>query len=69
MLLRRAQLIEQAHSVNPSNPDYTQSEYFMGWGTQRGGALVAPVLSKMAAQKTNEKMALLKEQRKYAEEM
>ncbi len=41
----------------------------MGWGQQRGGALVAPQLSKFAAERAKERASILKEQRKYAEEM
>jgi hypothetical protein len=69
ILLRRAQLIESAHAINPSNPDYSNAEVFMGWGVQRGGALVAPQLSKHAAQKVGERATFMKEQRRYMEEM
>ena len=38
MFIRRAQLIEQAHASSPSNPDYSNSEFYTGWGPQRGAA-------------------------------
>ena len=41
----------------------------MGWGPQRGGALVAPQLTKFVATKAKEKAEVLKEQRKFQEEM
>ena len=69
ILARRAQLIEAAHSYSPGNPDYSNAEDFMGWGVQRGGALVAPVLSKMAAGKAAERSSIMKEKRKLMEEI
>ncbi len=69
VLVRRAQLIEQAHVASPSNPDYTNSDFFMGWGAQRGGALVAPQLYKHVATKAKEKAAVMKETRKHQEEL
>ena len=69
ILARRAQLIEAAHSYSPGNPDYSNAEDFMGWGVQRGGALVAPVLSKMAAGKAAERSSVMKEKRKLMEEI
>ena len=68
ILCRRAQLIEAAHSYSPSNPDYSGAEDFMGWGVQRGGALIAPALSRMAAGKSAEKSSIMKEKRKLMEE-
>ncbi len=41
----------------------------MGWGAQKGAALVAPVVQRLAADKAKDKVAILKEQRKFAEEM
>ena len=69
ILLRRAQVIESAHAYNPSNPDYGHAEDFMGWGVQRGGALVAPALTRHAATRASERSSVLKEQRKYMEEL
>ena len=69
LLGRRAQVIEAAHAHNPSNPDYSMAEAFMGWGVQRGGALVAPQLTRMAATKAREKSEMMKETRKMQEEM
>ena len=69
LLIRRAQVIEAAHAASGSNPDYTHAEDMMGWGVQRGGALVSPLLTRHAATKAAERSSILKEKRKYAEEM
>ena len=69
LLCRRAQVIEQAHATNPSNPDYAHAEDFMGWGIQRGGAIVAPSLTRHAANKAGERSNIMKEQRKLLEEL
>jgi hypothetical protein len=69
LLIRRAQVIENAHALNPSNPEYGPADDLMGWGVQRGGALVAPSLSKHAAAKATERYSVIREQRKFAEEM
>ena len=68
LLVRRVQLIEQAHVHSPSNPDYTSSEDFMGWGPQRGGALVAPHLRRHVAERARDRAAWMKETRKANEE-
>eukprot|EP00971_Amphidinium_carterae_P214023 4247426-Amphidinium_carterae.2 len=69
MLVRRAMLIESAHSHSPGNPDYSHGSDFMGLGEQRGGALVNPSLLKMAASKATERTQVMKERRKMAEEL
>ena len=69
LLARRAQVIEAAHAYNPSNPDYGHAEDMMGWGIQRGGALVMPGLSRLAATKASERTSVLKEKRRFAEDM
>ena len=69
LLARRAQVIESAHAFSASNPDYTHAEDMMGWGIQKGGALVSPALIRFAANKAAERSSILKEKRKFAEEM
>ena len=69
LLARRAQVIEEAHAVSPTNPDYSHAEDMMGWGVQRGGALVAPSLTRRAAQRASERSSILKENRKLQEEV
>ncbi|CAK0825859.1 unnamed protein product, partial [Prorocentrum cordatum] len=69
LLGRRLQLIEQAHVYNPSNPDYSNSDDFMGWGVQRGAALVAPSIKRRAGDAARDRAAVLKEGRKLEEEI
>ncbi len=69
LLARRAQVIESAHAFNASNPDSSHAEDMMGWGVQKGGALVAPTLTRHAAARAAERAVILKEKRKFAEEM
>ncbi len=69
LLARRAQVIESAHSFSAANPDYSHAEDMMGWGIQKGGALVSPALTRFAASKAAERSSILKEKRKFAEEM
>ncbi|CAK0908034.1 unnamed protein product, partial [Prorocentrum cordatum] len=69
LLGRRLQLIEQAHVYNPSNPDYSNSDDFMGWGVQRGAALVAPSIKERAADAARDRAAVLKGGRKLDEEI
>ena len=66
---RRLQLIESAHMYNPTSPDYSAGEDFMGWGPQRGSALVAPQLRWHVADKAKDRAAVLKEMRKHQEEL
>ena len=69
LICRRVQVIEAAHAFSGANPDYTSAEDMMGWGVQRGGALVSPALTRHAANRASERTAVLKERRKFAEEM
>ena len=69
LLAKRMQCIEAAHMHSPSNPDYSMSEDIMGWGPQRGAALVAPSTLKYASDKARDRAAILKEGRKLAEEL
>ena len=62
-------MIESAHAFSASNPDYTLAEDMMGWGIQKGGALVSPALTRFAANKAAERSSIMKEKRKFAEEM
>ena len=42
---------------------------FLGWGAQRGGALIAPTLKRFVAEKARDKAAVMKEGRKLQEEL
>eukprot|EP00974_Lingulodinium_polyedra_P049008 4710952-Lingulodinium_polyedra.AAC.1 len=41
----RMALTKEARRLNPSAPDYSSGDYFMGWGTRQGGAAVPPALA------------------------
>ena len=66
---RRLMLIESAHQYNPSNPDYSTAEDYMGWGVQKGAALIAPHLKRHVADRARERASILKETRKHQEEL
>mmetsp|Transcript_150499 Transcript_150499/g.481750 ORF Transcript_150499/g.481750 Transcript_150499/m.481750 type:complete len:88 (+) Transcript_150499:1-264(+) len=40
LLCRRHQLIREAYRLSPSAPDYSASDWFMGWGNRRSGQTV-----------------------------
>ena len=65
---RRLQLIEDAHSVSPSSPDYSAADEYMGCATHRQGAAVAPDLQEHVAISMRDKAAILKEARKAKDE-
>ena len=65
VVCRGLQLIEHAYASKPANPDYSMSGFFIGFSSARSGALVAPAVSKHAAEKAKERAATLKESRKF----
>ena len=68
MLCRRISLIKEAHRVSPSQPDYSASDYFMGWGSRRAGATLPPQLTSHVAEALRNDAAIAKEARKAREE-
>ena len=66
ILARRWQLIKEAHRLCPSNPDYSSSDFFMGWKHRKVG--VAQDLSKFVADQVKDETARMKELRKGREE-
>ena len=66
-LVRRAQLIEEAHVDNPSAPNYEGGHHYTGHGERRGGALVCPRLREHVAHKMRDESSILKEKRKANE--
>lgn len=67
LLIRRKQLIAEAHSYNPSAPSYEGADHFMGTSFRPGGAIVVPELSEHVAKKMHQESQILKEKRKAAE--
>lgn len=66
LLLRRWQLIKEAHGISPAAPDYSASEFFMGWDRESG---VQTGLSKYVAERLKDEAAVAKEARKAREEL
>jgi len=68
LLLRRWQLIREAHRISPGAPDYSSADVFMGWEYRRGDG-VNPELAKFVAGELKDQAAIAKEARKAREEM
>ena len=64
----RLQLIENAHSANPENPDYTLSDFYIGFASKHENVIVSNTLAKHVAAKAAERSSILKERRKFADE-
>ena len=65
LILRRWQLIKEAHRLSPSAPDYSASDYFMGWEVESGAN---QDLSKYVSERLKDQAAIAKETRKAREE-
>ena len=66
---RRLAVIKEAHRLNPSTPDYTSADVFMGWQWNRNGATIAPDLSQHVATRLKAQADVAKEARKAKEEI
>ena len=67
-LVRRLQLIEEAHVLSPTSPSYEGSEHWLGTGRRRGGVLINPSLAKHVASRIRDETEVAKERRKACEE-
>ena len=63
-LVRRKQLIAEAHVSNAAAPRYEGADHFMEISYRPGGAIVVPKLSKFVANKMESESRILKEKRK-----
>jgi len=68
LLMRRRQLITEAHRLNPSAPDYSGSEHYMGVSDSVGGGIVMPALAAHVAERLAASSKVRKERRLIAEE-
>ena len=68
LLMRRWQLIREAHRLSPGAPDYSAADVFMGWEYRRGDG-VHPELAKFVAGELKDQAQIAKEARKAKEEM
>ena len=67
MIVRRKQLLAEAHVGNPSAPSYEAADYFMGRRYRPGGGIVVPTLTEHVAKRMHEDAQVLKEKRKLSE--
>ena len=67
LLMRRWQLIREAHRLSPQNPDYSSADVFMGWQYRRDG--INPELARFVAGELKDQAQIAKESRKAREEM
>eukprot|EP00438_Fugacium_kawagutii_P012898 Skav204572 [mRNA] locus=scaffold2218:209660:210874:- [translate_table: standard] len=67
LLVRRKQLIADAHQFNPASPSYEGSEHYMGSRYKSGGAIVCSSLTEHVARQLQAESQILKERRKLAE--
>lgn len=68
LLMRRWQLIREAHRLSPGAPDYSASDVFMGWEYRRGDG-VSPDLAKFVAGELKDQAQIAKGARKAKEEL
>ena len=68
LLIRRWQLIREAHRISPTSPDYSAADVFMGWAYRRGDG-VDPGLARYVAGELRDQASIAKEARKAKEEM
>ena len=68
IIARRAQLIKEAHVLDPQQPSYDAADLWMGTGKRAGGALISRALAKHVATRASEQTATQKERRKAREE-
>ena len=67
LLVRRKQLLAEAHSYNPASPSFEGADYWMGNKFKHGGAIVVPSLTEHVSKKLQADSQILKERRKLEE--
>ena len=67
LLVRRMQVIREAHRISPASPDYSAADHFMGWKYKRAAQVDADLAAHVATELKNE-AAIAKESRKAREE-
>eukprot|EP00438_Fugacium_kawagutii_P032906 Skav229624 [mRNA] locus=scaffold1753:170636:171595:- [translate_table: standard] len=67
LLVRRKQLIADAHSYNAASPSYEGASYYLGTKFKPGGTIVVPSLTEHVSKKLQADSAILKERRKLEE--
>lgn len=67
LLVRRRQLLAEAHSHDPMAPNYQGADYWMGSKYKHGGAIVINALTEHVARRLQADSQILKEKRKLEE--
>lgn len=67
LVVRRRQLIADAHSQSPGMPSYMAADHYMGQTYRSGGAIVTPALTDFVSKQMAAQSAILKEKRKLEE--
>lgn len=67
MIVRRRQLLAEAHSYDPSAPNFQGADYWLGNRYKQGGAIVMTSLTEHVAKRLQADSAILKEKRKLEE--
>ena len=67
LIVRRKQLLAEAHVGNPGAPSYEAADFFMGNKYRPGGGIVVPALTQQVAQQMHEESQVMKEKRKLLE--
>ena len=67
LVVRRRQLIADAHSGTPGAPSYLGAEHYLGETYKHGGGIVVPALTDHVSRKMQAQAQILKEKRKLAE--
>ena len=67
LVVRRRQLLAEAHVANPAAPSYEGGDYFHGAGRTASGAVIAPSLTSHVSDRLRGDAAIQKERRKIAE--
>ncbi len=68
LLVRRMQVIREAHRISPSAPDYSAADHFMGWKYKKITQGVDGDLASFVATELKNEAAIAKESRKAKEE-
>ena len=68
LIVRRRQLIAEAHAYSPAAPTYEAADHFLQVGRRPGGAIVTQTLTKHVAEKLHQEGQILKERGKLREE-
>ena len=60
LVVRRMDVIKEAHRAAPANPDYSSADLFMGWGSQAVAGGTNPALASHVATQLKDQAAIAK---------